>query len=82
MQLDKLAEDFIRSNGGIPGFLGLYDFPNTLCISPNSQVVHGIPNNTAIEDGDIISIDCGVLKNGYYGDHAYTFEVGEVKEDI
>ena len=80
--MDKLAEDFIRSNGGIPGFLGLYDFPNTLCISPNEQVVHGIPNNTAIEDGDIISIDCGVLKNGYYGDHAYTFEVGEVKEDI
>ena len=79
--MDKLAEDFIRSNGGIPGFLGLYDFPNTLCISPNQQVVHGIPNNTAIEDGDIISIDCGVLKNGYYGDHAYTFEVGEVKED-
>ncbi len=81
LYLDKLAEEFIRDNGGIPGFLGLYDFPNTLCMSPNAQVVHGIPNNTPLEDGDIISIDCGVLMNGYYGDHAYTFEVGNVDED-
>jgi len=81
LYLDKLAEEFIRDNGGIPGFLGLYDFPNTLCMSPNAQVVHGIPNNTPLEDGDIISIDCGVLMNGYFGDHAYTFEVGEVDED-
>lgn len=79
--LDKLAEEFIRDNGGEPGFLGLYDFPNTLCMSPNAQVVHGIPNNKALEDGDVISIDCGVLMNGYYGDHAYTFEVGEVDEE-
>jgi methionyl aminopeptidase len=82
LQLDSLAESFIRDHQAIPGFLGLYDFPNTLCISPNSQVVHGIPNNNILKDGDIISIDCGVLKNEYYGDHAYTFEVGEVDEEI
>jgi methionyl aminopeptidase len=78
LYLDKLAEEFIRDQGAIPGFLGLYDFPNTLCMSPNQQVVHGIPNDKILKDGDIISIDCGVLKNGFYGDHAYTFEVGNV----
>lgn len=78
LQLDAMAETFIRDHGGVPGFLGLYDFPNSLCMSPNAQVVHGIPNNTPLVEGDIISIDCGVLKNGFYGDHAYTFEVGEV----
>ena len=78
LYLDKLAEDFIREQGAIPGFLGLYDFPNTLCMSPNSQVVHGIPNKTPLKEGDIISIDCGALKNGFYGDHAYTFAVGEI----
>ena len=82
LHLDRLAETFIRDNGAIPGFLGLYDFPNTLCVSPNSQVVHGIPNNTPLEEGDILSVDCGALKNGFYGDHAYTFSVGEVSEDI
>ena len=82
LYLDKLAEDYIRSQGAIPGFLGLYDFPNTLCMSPNAQVVHGIPNDTPLENGDIISIDCGAFKNGFYGDHAYTFEVGEVNSDI
>ena len=76
--LDKIAEEFIRDQGAIPGFLGLYDFPNTLCMSPNAQVVHGIPNDKPLEEGDIISIDCGALKDGFYGDHAYTFEVGEV----
>ena len=81
LQLDKLAEDFIRSNNGIPGFLGMYDFPNTLCISPNSQVVHGIPNSNPIKDGDIISVDCGVLKNDFYGDHAYTFAIGNISEE-
>ena len=81
LKLDKIAEDFIRSNNAIPGFLGLYGFPNTLCVSPNSQVVHGIPNNKPLKNGDIISIDCGVLKDGYYGDHAYTFTVGEVPEE-
>ncbi len=82
LQLDKLAEEFIREQGAIPGFLGLYDFPNTLCMSPNEQVVHGIPNNEPLKEGDIISIDCGALKNGFYGDHAYTFAVGEVTSEI
>ena len=81
LYLDKLAEEFIRDQGAVPGFLGLYDFPNTLCMSPNAQVVHGIPNDKPLEDGDIISIDCGALKNGFYGDHAYTFEVGSVDEE-
>ncbi len=79
--LDKIAEEYIRSQDAIPGFLGLYDFPNTLCMSPNSQVVHGIPNDKPLKEGDIISIDCGALKNGFYGDHAFTFAVGEIKEE-
>ncbi|QSS97568.1 type I methionyl aminopeptidase [Psychroflexus sp. ALD_RP9] len=82
LELDKKAEEFIRDHGAIPGFLGLYDFPNTLCMSPNAQVVHGIPNNKALEEGDIISIDCGAIKNNFYGDHAYTFEVGEVSNEV
>ncbi len=82
LYLDKLAEEYIRDHGGIPGFLGLYDFPNTLCISPNEQVVHGIPTDKAFEEGDIVSIDCGVLMNGYYGDQAFTFEVGEVSPQV
>ena len=82
LYLDKLAEEFIRDNGGIPGFKGLYGFPNTLCMSLNSAVVHGIPTDIPMEEGDIISVDCGVLKNGYYGDHAYTFGVGEIKPEV
>lgn len=82
LQLDKLAEEHIRDNGGVPGFLGLYGFPNSLCMSPNAQVVHGIPNAKPLEEGDVISVDCGVLKNGFYGDHAYSFEIGEVAPDI
>ena len=78
LYLDKLAEEFIRAQDAVPGFLGLYDFPNTLCMSPNAQVVHGFPTNEPLVEGDIISIDCGAIKNGFYGDHAYTFEVGEV----
>lgn len=78
LHLDKLAETFIRDHNAEPGFLGMYDFPNTLNMSPNEQVVHGIPNSEPLKDGDIISVDCGSFKNGYYGDHAYTFEVGEV----
>ncbi|MEI6866426.1 type I methionyl aminopeptidase [Flavicella sp.] len=78
LYLDKLAEAFIRDHGAEPGFLGLYDFPNTLCMSPNAQIVHGIPNKDPLIEGDIISIDCGAIKNGFYGDHAYTFEVGEI----
>jgi methionyl aminopeptidase len=82
LYLDKLAEEFIRDNGGIPGFKGLYGFPNTLCMSLNAAVVHGIPTDIPMEEGDIISVDCGVLKNGYYGDHAYTFGVGEIKPEV
>ena len=82
LYLDKLAEDFIREQGAIPGFLGLYDFPNTLCMSPNAQVVHGIPNNTPLNEGDIISIDCGAIKNEFYGDHAFTFAVGEITAEV
>ena len=78
LQLDKIAEEHIRDLGAIPGFLGLYDFPNTLCVSPNAQVVHGIPNDNPLEEGDILSVDCVAILNGYYGDHAYTFEVGEI----
>ena len=81
IKLDKLAESFIRDHGAVPGFLGLYDFPNTLCVSPNNQVVHGIPNDTPLVDGDIISIDCGALKDKFYGDHAYTFAVGEINNE-
>ena len=81
LKLDQLAESFIRDHGAIPGFLGLYDFPNTLCVSPNTQVVHGIPNDKPLENGDIISIDCGALKNEFYGDHAYNFAVGEIANE-
>lgn len=62
LHLDKIAETCIRDHGAVPGFLGLYDFPNTLCMSPNDQVVHGIPNNSPLQEGDIISIDCGAIK--------------------
>ena len=77
-QLDILAEEYIRDNNAIPAFLGLYDFPATLCISVNDQVVHGIPGKYIIKKGDIVGIDCGVLKSGYYSDQAYTFAIGEV----
>lgn len=82
LALDKLAEEFIRDNGGVPGFLGLYGFPNSLCVSPNAQVVHGVPNTVPLQEGDVISIDCGALKNGFYGDHAYSFEIGEVAPEV
>jgi len=78
LYLDKLAEDFIREQGAEPGFLGMYDFPNTLNMSPNAQVVHGIPNVEPLKEGDILSVDCGALKNAFYGDHAYTFPIGEI----
>lgn len=82
IELDKQAEQFIRDNGAIPAFLGYSGFPNTLCTSVNSQVVHGIPNNQPLKEGDIISVDCGVLKDGFYGDSAYTFCVGEVVAEV
>lgn len=88
LRLDKLAEEYIRDNGGVPAFKGykgargIPDFPATLCISINEAVVHGIPGNRALMDGDIVSVDCGVKKNGFFGDHAYTFAVGEVKPEV
>lgn len=75
--IDTIAAEYIRDHGGEPAFLGMYGFPKNLCISPNSEVVHGIPNDKPLENGDILSVDCGVYMNGFYGDHAYTFEVGE-----
>lgn len=82
LELDAIAEKYIRSQNAIPGFLGLYDFPNTLCISINEHVVHGIPNKEPIKDGDIVSVDCGAIFEGFYGDHAYTFAVGNVHPEI
>ena len=80
--LDKIAEEFIRDNGAVPGFKGYKGFPKTLCMSINEQVVHGIPGERILQNGDIVSIDCGVKKNGFFGDSAYTFAVGDVKEEI
>lgn len=82
LALDKIAEEFIRDNGGVPAFKGYGGFPNTLCMSPNDQVVHGIPNDRVLEDGEILSVDCGVVMNGYFGDSAFTYEVGEVDTEI
>lgn len=81
LELDRLAETFIRDHGAVPAFLNYNGFPNSLCISVNSQVVHGIPNKNELQDGDICSVDCGVLKNGFYGDSAYTFAIGEVEDE-
>ncbi|MBP6871705.1 MAG: type I methionyl aminopeptidase [Bacteroidales bacterium] len=80
--LDKLAEEFIRSHGAEPGFKGYNGFPFTLCISVNEQVVHGFPGDRVLQEGDIVSVDCGVLKNGFYGDSAYTFAIGEVDSQV
>lgn len=81
-KLDKLAEEFILDNGGKPAFKGYQGFPFTLCISPNDVVVHGFPSAYELRDGDIISVDCGVILDGYFGDSAYTYTVGDVKEDV
>lgn len=82
LHLDSIAETFIRDHGAVPGFKGYAGFPNTLCTSVNDEVVHGIPSDYALREGDIISVDCGVILNGYYGDSAYTFPVGEVQPDV
>lgn len=79
--LDEKVEEFIRDNGGEPAFKGYQGFPNTLCASPNEEIVHGIPNDKPLKEGDIISIDCGVLMNGFYGDSAYTYCVGDVSQE-
>ena len=82
LSLDKVAYEFINDNKAIPAFLNYSGFPNSLCISVNSQVVHGIPNNYELRDGDIVSVDCGVVKNNFFGDSAYTFAIGEVKPEV
>ena len=82
-RLNQIADEYIRSQGCVPGFLGLYGFPGSVCISVNEQVVHGIPSNYALEDGDIVSVDCGaVTPAGYNGDSTYTFCVGEVSDEV
>ena len=83
LQLDKLAYEFIKDHGATPGFLNYNGYPGSICTSVNEQVVHGIPSDKVVlKDGDIISVDCGVYKNGFHGDSAYTFCVGDVSEEI
>ena len=82
LHLDKIADEFIRDHGATPSFLGYGGFPNSICTSVNENVVHGIPNNNPLQEGDVISIDCGTSKNGFSGDSAYTFCVGEVAEEV
>ena len=81
LALDKIAEAYLRDNGGIPGFLGYNGFPATLCTSVNDEVVHGIPSERELNEGDILSVDCGVKLQGYFGDSAYTLAVGETNEE-
>ncbi len=81
LELDRMAEEFIRSRGGVPSFKGYRGFPASICTSVNSEVVHGIPGNRVLEEGDIISIDVGVFKDGYHGDGAATFGVGAISEE-
>jgi methionyl aminopeptidase len=80
LELDALAERVIRGGGGIPSFLGYHGFPNTLCLSPNDRIVHGIPDGTRLGEGDILSIDCGAIVDGWHGDAAVTVPVGRVDE--
>jgi methionyl aminopeptidase len=81
-KLDRVAEDYILGHDAEPAFKGYHGFPYTLCVSVNSEVVHGMPGEYILQEGDIVSVDCGVKKNGFYGDSAYTFEVGEVKPEV
>jgi len=80
-KLDRLAEEFIRSNGARPAFKGYMGFPSTLCVSVDDAVVHGIPGDTYLKSGQIVGIDCGAELNGYFGDHAKSFPVGEIGND-
>jgi len=80
-ELDRIAEAFIKKNGGYPAFLGYNGFPKTLCISVNDEIVHGIPSETKICDGDLVSVDCGVRMDGFFGDSCYTFLVGNVSSE-
>ena len=81
MELDTLAEKFIRSQDAVPAFKGYMGFPATLCISVDDEVVHGIPSDKVLNDGQIVGIDCGAVKNGYYGDSARTFAVGNISDE-
>jgi methionyl aminopeptidase len=81
MQLDKLCADFVRDHHAIPSFLNYHKYPYHICASVNDVVVHGFPNEIALQDGDIVSIDLGVILNGWHGDHAYTFAIGEIGEE-
>ena len=76
--LDQIAEEYIRAHGAEPGFLGHRGFPATLCVSVNEQVVHGIPSDYVLKEGDVVSVDCGTIMKGFYGDSAYTFAVGQI----
>ena len=80
-EMDRVAEEFIRDHDGVPSFLNYNGFPYTLCVSPNEQVVHGFPSDSELQDGDILSIDCGVFYKGFHSDSAYTYPVGEVEEE-
>lgn len=80
-EIDRIAEEFITKHGAKPSFKGLYGFPASLCISVNEQVVHGIPGGYVLKDGDIVSVDCGAYLNGFHGDAARTFAVGNVSEE-
>jgi len=80
-KLNDVAETYIKDNGAIPAFLNYNGFPYSLCISPNEQVVHGFPGDYVIKEGDLISVDCGVIKNKFFGDSAYTFSIGEISEE-
>ena len=81
-ELDAIAEQYIRSLGAVPGFLGFEGFPATLCMSVNDVVVHGFPSGYKLKEGDIVSVDCGTIYRGYYGDSAYTFPVGKVSPRV
>jgi methionyl aminopeptidase len=80
-ELDRVAEDFIRSHGGVPTFKGYRGYPAAICTSPNDMIVHGIPGPYALAEGDILSVDIGVTLGGFVGDSAYTFPVGEISEE-
>jgi methionyl aminopeptidase len=82
LEIDKLCADFVRDNKGIPSFLNYRGYPHNICASVNDVVVHGFPNNKPLREGDVVSIDMGVILNGWHGDHAYTFLIGEMSDEV
>lgn len=82
LEIDKRAEEYILDNGGVPGFKNYRGYPNTLCISVNEMVVHGIPSSYVLKESDIVSVDCGVYMNGFHGDSAYTFAIGDISPKV